>query len=66
MTLQNLLDQTAGMPPSNPIKILAIWGGFIDPAFVTIEDLCEDDPARNDFPPNALVITESAEPESSH
>ena len=61
MTLQELRDQTADMPPSTPIKILAIWGGFTDPAFVSIEDLCDADPARADFPPNALVITEAAD-----
>jgi hypothetical protein len=34
---------------------------FEPAAIVTIEDLTEGDPHRDDFPPDALVITADAE-----
>jgi hypothetical protein len=61
MTLEQFHRLTAGMPASTEILILDPWGEFEPAAIVTIEDLTEGDPHRDDFPPDALVITADAE-----
>jgi hypothetical protein len=38
-----------------------MWGNLGPAAILTIEDLVEGDPLRDDFPPNSIVIAEDAE-----
>jgi hypothetical protein len=61
MTLQQFLTLTAGMTPSTEILVLDMWGNLGPAALVTIEDLVEGDPLRDDFPPNSIVIAEDAD-----
>jgi hypothetical protein len=61
MTLQQFLNLTAGMTPSTEILVLDMWGNLGPAALVTIEDLVEGDPLRDDFPPNSIVIAEDAD-----
>jgi hypothetical protein len=61
MTLKQFHRLTAGMPNSTKILVLSPWGEMDPAAIVTIEDLTEGDPLRDDFPPDALVITADAE-----
>jgi hypothetical protein len=61
MTLEQFHRLTAGMPTSTRLLVLSPWGEIEPAAIVTIEDLTEGDPLRDDFPPDALVITADAE-----
>jgi hypothetical protein len=61
MTLEQFHRLTAGMPASTRLLILDPWGELEPAAIITIEDLTEGDPLREDFPPDALVIAADAE-----
>lgn len=61
MTIHELNRLTADMPGETEIKILAPWGEIADAALVTPEDLEQDDPVRESFPPNSILLCESAD-----
>ncbi len=61
MTLDQLRQQTSGMPGSTIIHILNPWGECAPAAILTIEDLADGDPAKDTFPPSGLVLAEEAD-----
>ncbi len=61
MTLARFQQLTAGMSPSTEILNLDMWGNLGPAAIVTIEDLVEGDPLRDEFPPHSIVIAEDAD-----
>jgi hypothetical protein len=60
MTLADLRAQTAHMPGSTLIVVQAPWGELMPAVLLTIEDLPLSDPARDEFPPDALAIAPRA------
>lgn len=60
MTLEDFRRDTAGMPGDTEIKVLSPWGEIEDAAFVTVEDLVDDDPVREQLDPTAILITGEA------
>jgi hypothetical protein len=61
MTLKDFIRATAGMPSDTRLLVLDPWGGMEAAALVTIEDLVEGDPLRDDMPHDAIVLTGDAE-----
>lgn len=61
MTLEEFFQETAGMPRGTEIKLLTPWGEIEDCVLVTIEDLADGDPVREDFPPNSILLGADAD-----
>lgn len=61
MTLESFRKLTDGMPPQTPVLFLNPWGDFEPAAIVTVEDLVDLDPLKEDFPHDSIVITGDAE-----
>ena len=61
MTLQQFQRLTAGLPAHTEIKVMDFFGNLGPAAIITAADLTDDDPARETFPQDALVITEHHE-----
>lgn len=60
MNLGNFQQLTAGMPPSTRLLVQAPWGELMPASLITIEDLPDGDPAREEFPPDAIALAPSA------
>lgn len=60
MTLSEFRAQTAHLPGDFEIKILSPWGEIEDSAFVTRDDLAEDDPVRESMHPTFILIATEA------
>lgn len=61
MTLQELIAATAGMPASTPILVASPWGELEPAQIITIDDLCSDDPLRDQIPSHAIVFACNAD-----
>lgn len=61
MTLARFKTLTSGMPDSTPILFLNPWWEMEPAAIVTAADLVGEDPLKEDFPADAIVITGDAE-----
>lgn len=61
MTLRDFNKATAGLPGETPLKVLAPWGEISDAILIARDDLMDDDPVKEAFPDNILLIAESAD-----
>lgn len=60
MTLGQFRHETAHLQDDTEVLILAPWGEIEPAAWVEKDDLCDDDPVKETFPTNALLITGEA------
>lgn len=60
MTLNEFRQETAALPGDTEILVLAPWGELEPAAWVQPGDLAEDDPVRENFPSNAILLTREA------
>ena len=60
MTLAEFKASTSGMPDSCQLHVLSPWGAMEPAAFVVLDDLEDNDPIREAFPPNAILFTGEA------
>lgn len=57
MTLAQFREQTAALDGETEILVLTPWGEPEHSEWVSADDLAEDDPVREDFPSNAILLT---------
>ena len=60
MTLAEFRAETAALDGATEILVLSPWGDLEPSAFVTRDDLEDDDPVRENFPQTAILITGDA------
>ena len=60
MTLQQFREETAALSGDTEILVMDPWGNIEPSAWVTHDDLAEDDPVREQFPSNAILLTGEA------
>ena len=61
MTLQEFLRETAGYPADTELMVLNAWGDMEPAAYIGRADLEDNDPLRESFPDNTLLLTGAAD-----